>query len=296
MSRSPAANTDRRRSALARLLPHLGVFATLIALWEGASVAGWTNSFLVPRPSGIAAALADLYVFEGTIWRHFFITLYETVAGFLIGATVGISLAVASALNARFRRYASPYAVLLNVTPGLALTPIVIAWFGFGFSSKIALAAIICFFPIFVNTLTGLTRVDPDREELFRAIGASRLQVFLKLQLPAALPVTFAGLKIGMTTALIGAVVAEFAQATAGVGILMQRFSFALDMASSFATLASMSLMGLTLFTIMEILDDRIVFWRRDARMAAVSRARAASFVVRCGETRNEALRGGQFL
>jgi NitT/TauT family transport system permease protein len=150
--------------------------------------------------------------------------------------------------------------------------------------SKIALAAVICFFPIYVNTLTGLTQRDEDREELFRSVGASRYQVFRKLRVPAALPLMFAGFKIGLTTALIGAVVAEFAQATAGVGVLMSRFSFQLNMAASLATLLSMTVIGLLLFYAMEILDDRIVFWRRDTRMSAVSRARARAWEARSGE------------
>ena len=262
----------------ASLLPHLALIIALLVLWELATVAGLTNEFLVPRPSRIIAAIGDLYIFDRTIYSHFAITMYEAILGFAIGATVGISIAVASALSETFRRYVSPYAIVLNVTPGLALTPIIIAWFGFGYGSKVALAAVISFFPIFVNTLTGLTQVDADRGEMFRSLGASPVQVFWKLRVPAALPVMFAGLKIGMTTALIGAVVAEFTQATVGVGVLMQRYSFSLDMASAVATLLSMSLMGLTLYTLMEVLDDRLVFWRRDERMTSVSRRRAAAW------------------
>lgn len=261
-----------------RLLPHLVLFAALLGLWEAAVAMGVITSIMIPRPSAIAGAIWNLYVTQGTIYRHFFVTLTEAVLGFVIGAGVAIFLAVASALSDGFRRYVSPYAVVLNVTPGIALTPLVIAWFGFGMGSKIALAAIICFFPIFVNTLTGLSQTDPDREELFRSLGADRKTVFLRLRVPAALPLMFAGLKIGMTTALIGAVVAEFAQATEGVGVLMSRFSFQLNMASSLAALLSMTAMGLILYYAMELLDDRIVFWRRDARMSAVSRARARAW------------------
>ena len=261
-----------------RVLPHLALLAALLGLWEWAVASGSVDTIMVPRPSAIMGAIVELYVTEGTIYHHFFITLAEAVFGFLIGAGVAIALAVSSSLSENFERYVSPYAVVLNVTPGIALTPIIIAWFGYGMGSKIALAAVICFFPIFVNTLTGLRQTDPDREELFRSFGASRRQVFTQLRVPAALPLMFAGLKIGLTTALIGAVVAEFAQATAGVGVLMSRFSFALDMASSFATLLSMTLIGLLLFYTMEFLDDRVVFWRRDARMSAVSRARARAW------------------
>lgn len=268
----------RLLSFASTLLLHLGIFAVLIAIWESVIAAGLMNEFLLPRPSRIAAAMGQLYFFDGTIYRHFAITMYEAVAGFAIGATIGITLAVSSALSDTFRRYVAPYAIVLNVTPGLALTPVVIAWFGFGWGSKIALAAIISFFPVFVNTLAGLTQSDADRLEMFRSLGASKLQTFWKLNVPCALPVALAGLKIGMTTALIGAVVAEFAQATEGVGVLMQRYAFSLNMAAAIATLLSMSLMGLILFSLMELVDDRVVFWRRDARMAAISKKRASAF------------------
>lgn len=261
---------------LIRFLPHLAIFLALMALWEVAVANAWVNTFLVPSPTRIAGAFYKLYVSPGSIYWHLFVTMFEAVVGFTIGAAIGIGLAVASALNESFRRYVSPYAIVLNVTPGLALTPIIITWFGFGWGSKIALAAVITFFPIFVNTLAGLTRHEPEREELFRSLGADDAQRFWKLQVPGALPLMFAGLKIGMTTSLIGAVVAEFAQATEGVGVLMQRYSFRLDMASSVAVLLTMSLMGLTLFTIMEILDDRLVFWRRDAGMNRISGRRRA--------------------
>lgn len=263
---------------LFRILPHLMLFAALMLLWEWAVASGTIDTIMVPRPSAILGAIVELYVTKGTIYEHFFITLAEAVFGFLIGAGVAIALAVSSSLSENFERYVSPYAVVLNVTPGIALTPIIIAWFGYGMGSKIALAAVICFFPIFVNTLTGLRQTDADREELFRSFGATRRQVFVQLRVPAALPLMFAGLKIGLTTALIGAVVAEFAQATAGVGVLMARFSFSLDMASSLATLLSMTLIGLLLFYTMEFLDDRVVFWRREARLSAVSRARARAW------------------
>jgi NitT/TauT family transport system permease protein len=267
--------TARRITAFGiQLAKHLLVFAALIALWEGASELGLIDTILVPRPTDIWKGIVNLYITQGTIYWHFGITLYEAAMGFLIGSTMGLLLAMGSALNDNFRRYVSPYATLLNVTPGLALTPIIIAWFGFGYSSKIALGAITCFFPVFVNTLIGLTKVDAETAEMFRSLGASRRDTFLKLQLPAALPIIFAGFKIAVTTALVGAIVAEFSQGTAGIGVLMQRYAFQLNGGAAIASLLSMSLLGLMLFVIIEIIDDRIVFWRRDARMTAVSRKR----------------------
>jgi NitT/TauT family transport system permease protein len=263
---------------MGRIVPHLALFAGIVLVWEALVRLGVITSIMIPPPSAIGAAIVDLYFVSGTIWRPFFITLTEAVLGFLIGAAFAIFLAVSSSLSETFRRYVTPYAIVLNVTPGIALTPVVIAWFGFGMGSKIALAAIISFFPIFVNTLTGLLQQDRDREELFRSVGAKNAQVFWKLRVPAALPMMFAGLKIGLTTALIGAVVAEFAQATEGVGVLMNRFSFQLNMGASIATLLSMTLMGLILFYAMEFLDDRMVFWRREERRAAASRAKARAW------------------
>lgn len=267
-----------------RFLPHLVLFAVLIGFWEIAVATGLITSIIIPRPSAIWGAIVELYITERTIYRHFFITLTEAVVGFLIGAAIAVSLAVASSLSDRFRRYVTPYAVVLNVTPGIALTPVIIAWFGYGMGSKIALAAIISFFPIFVNTLTGLVQIDEEREELFHSLGASNYQVFRSLRAPAALPLMFAGFKIGLTTALIGAVVAEFAQATDGVGVLMSRFSFQLNMAASLATLLSMTIIGLILFYAMEFLDDRVVFWRRESRRAAASRARARAWAAQANK------------
>lgn len=274
----------RTKDRLLRILPHLIIFFTIIAIWEAACAAGLITSIIIPRPSAIFGAIIELYVTKRTIYHHFFITLGEAVFGFAIGAAIAIGLAVRSSLSEGFKRYVSPYAIVLNVTPGIALTPIIISWFGFGMGSKIALAAVLSFFPIFVNTLTGLTQYDEDREELFRSLGASRAQVFRNLRAPAALPMLFAGLKIGMTTALIGAVVAEFSQATEGVGVLMSRFSFQLNMAASIATLLSMTVIGLLLFYTMEFLDDRFVFWRRDARMATKSRVKAQKWKSRLGQ------------
>ncbi len=141
---------------LYRLAPHLALLAVILILWETAVRTGLITSIMVPKPSAIGAAFVELYITQRTIWSHFFITLGEAVFGFLIGAAIAIALAVGSSLSEAFGRYVAPYAVVLNVTPGLALTPIIIAWFGYGMGSKIALAAVLCFFPIFVNTLTGL--------------------------------------------------------------------------------------------------------------------------------------------
>lgn len=264
------------RKAVKATGKHIITFLVIITIWEGLGYYDYLNPLVLPWPSRIGAQLWDIFFVSGRIYLHFYTTLAEAVIGFFIGVSIGLSLAIAAAFSPTFRRYIAPYAVVFNVTPGIAVTPMIIAWFGFGWSSKIALAALICFFPPFVNTLTALLQTDEDAKDLFSSLGASRSQYFWKLQLPNAIPTIFAGLKLALTGALLGTIVAEFVSATAGVGILMQRFSFRLQIDGSFATLITMALMGLLLFTLMEILDNRIVFWRRGSRMQAVSKKRAA--------------------
>lgn len=259
-----------------RLLMHSMTFLVLIGGWELASNMGYLNKLIMPPPSWIAFRLYEMFFITGIIYWHFFVTMFEATCGFFFGVSIGMTLAITAAISPVFRRYWAPYAVVFNVTPGIAVAPFIIAWFGFGWSSKIALATLNAFFPVFINVLTGLLFVDKDATELFNSLRASRRQYFWKLQIPSSLPITIAGLKLGMTTALIGAVVAEFFSATEGVGILMQRFAFRLNMDGAFATLVNMSLMGLTLFTLMEYMDYKVLFWRRHKRMEQVSAARKA--------------------
>ena len=270
----PSAAAVRAR----RILIHVAIFAIVIGGWELLGAMGRLNDLILPPPSAIGYAIVDLYFVTGKIWWHFFVTMFEAVAGFAIGAGIGVALAIVAGLSATFRRYIAPYVVVVQVTPLIAVAPLMIAWLGFGWSSKIGIAALVCFFAPFVNTLTGLLNVDRDAEEMFRSLGASKRQVFWKLMLPSSVPIIMAGLKTAMALALIGAVVGEFISASEGVGILMQRASFALNIAESIAVLLSMALMGVILYAVMEILDDRIVFWRRDARMQAVGRRRKAAW------------------
>jgi NitT/TauT family transport system permease protein len=276
----PALVARRDASAVwpRRLATHLAIFVVVVGAWELLGVFGHLNDLILPAPSKIAAAFFNLYFVTGKIWWHFFVTMFEALAGFAIGAGIGIGLAIVAGLNPAFRRYIAPYVVVVQVTPLIAVAPLMIAWFGFGWNSKIAIAALVCFFAPFLNTLTGLLNVDQDSEEMFRSLGASKRQVFWKLMLPSSVPIIMAGLKTAIALALIGAVVGEFISASEGVGILMQRASFALNIAESIAVLLSMALMGLILYAAMEMLDDWIVFWRRDARMVAMSRRRAAAW------------------
>ncbi|HEX6207652.1 MAG TPA: ABC transporter permease [Actinomycetota bacterium] len=263
--------TELETSSLARRVgsawPAFLVFALLVAAWEGAARAELISRLVLPAPSRIFLALIELFT-SGLIWEHLRATFLETMAGFAVGAGSAFVLAVLSSFWGWFRQIVSPYMIILQVTPRVALAPIFITWFGFGLMPKIVMAATICFFPVFINTLTGLLNTDEEALEMFRSMGASKRQIFTQFTMPSAMPVTFAGLKTGITLALIGAIVAEFVATSQGLGLLIDRFNFRLAMEEAFAVLLVLALLGLLLYGVMEFLDRRIVFWTREERLS----------------------------
>ena len=277
--REPLEISSGSRMLLAtRVARPVAIFAAVVAVWEIAARMGWLDELTSPRPSKIVESIYRIYVEQGNVYWHFFVTFVEAMAGFAIGAAAGVGLAIFAGLNESFRRYIQPYILVPQVTPRVALTPILIAWLGFGWSPKIAIAALICFFPPFVNTVTGMLSVDEESSEMLRSMGASKRQIFWKLQLPNATPIIMAGLKTAMSLALAGAIVGEFLSANQGMAVLIARYTYSLNMASAFAVLLSLTLMGFVLFKIAEFADSRIVFWRHDERLAQVSRKRAAQW------------------
>jgi NitT/TauT family transport system permease protein len=274
---APASVASSARSTrINRLAAHLAIFLAIIAVWELAARAGWLDELTSPRPSAIVESIYRIYLEQRNVYWHFFVTFVEAMAGFLIGSAAGVALAIAAGLNDAFRRYVQPYILVPQVTPRVALTPILIAWLGFGWSPKIAVAALICFFPPFVNTVTGMLSVDEEATEMMRSLGASKRQIFWKLQLPNAMPIIMAGLKTAMSLALAGAIVGEFLSANQGMAVLIARYTYSLNMASAFAVLLSLTALGFVLFKIAEFADTRIVFWHHDGRLTEVGRKRAA--------------------
>jgi NitT/TauT family transport system permease protein len=218
---------------------------------------------ILSKPSEIVPALFSA-ITSKFVWVNFWVTFQETMYGFLIGAGSGFLLGVLIALSKTFSRAVYPIVVLFQATPRVALAPVFIAWFGFGMSSKVALAAAICFFPVLVNTITGLSLVDENALMLMRSLKASKFQVFMHLRMLSALPTVFAGLKSAMTFALIGAVIAELLGSNEGAGQLIDAASFQLQMENVFAYLTLLGFMGLGLFLVINAIERRIVFWHSD--------------------------------
>ena len=285
--------SDRRRAIspmrlVGRLWPPLVFLVLLIALWELALAVDYVSESILPHPKDIVVSFYELTIEESFIWDDVGATLWESVAGFLLGSALGLALAIPSGLSPIMRQMLGPYAVALQVTPRIAIAPLIIAWAGFGYNSKIWIAAIIAFFPVYVNALTGILTVDEDAREMFRSLGASRWQTFTHLMVPGSLPVMFAGLKTAAGLALVGAVVGEFISAERGLGVLVQQFSSQLAIADAFAVILMLMFLGLLLYATMEWLERATVFWLHDGRLVARSRRRAARAEKRLGKSLKE--------
>ena len=248
------------------ILYPFGFLLAALAVWQLIVIFDYVDSLILPPPGDVAISFVDI-ILEGRIWADVWVTTFATLAGFAIAAVGGVGLAIITGLSPRMKAMLYPHVIALQVTPRIALAPILIAWLGFGEGPKIAIAALIAFFPVFVNTLTGMLSIGVEEEEMFRSLGANRRQLFVDLMLPSSLPMIFAALKTAMTLALTGAVVGEFIASESGLGLLVKRFSYQLNMDDAFAVLIILMLLGLVLYAITAVMDSVVVYWNHDGRM-----------------------------
>lgn len=275
------APKNRARAIIAR---HLGIFVALISAWELACRLEWLDPLFFPYPSAILDGFWRLYITQGNIWPHLGLTMFAVVVGFAAGSVLGIGLAICVGMSDRLRRYLKPYVIVLEATPRIAIGPVIIAAFGFGWTSKTAIVMLVCFFAPFVNTLNGMISVDRDKIEMFRSMGATRIQTFRKLLFPSALPEISAGLRLAMASALGGALVAEFIASNAGLGVLITQYTGTLNMASAFVCVLTLSALGYFIFRGMEAVDRFIIFWADRDRIEAVGRKRLSSWRAKMGD------------
>ena len=259
------------------LLKHFVLFFVLMSIWQ---IANWSGAdpLLFPSPIGIVESMVSIFVIKGTIWHHLGATFAKAMGGMVIGSLIGMGLAVSAALSATFRDYLKPYIVVIEAMPRIAVGPVFVALMGFGYGSAVALAALVCFFAPFINTLTGLLQVDEEAEELFRSLGATRRQIFFRLMIPNALPLIAAGLKLATAGAFAGALVAEFISANVGLGVMMGRYVHTLNMEFAFGTLFSITAFGYLLFRTMEAINYRAIYWHSEQLMQRRSRRQAAQW------------------
>lgn len=240
-----------------------GGLLVFLLLWQLLVWIGDYPTFILPSPALVARKFVTV-IQNGLLWRHFQITLVETLMGFGLGFTSATVLGYWLAWHPLAERLVTPYIVAMQAVPVIAIAPLLVIWFGFGMLSKILVCALIVFFPILINTVAGLRSLQDEWLELMRAFSATRWQTFKLVELPGSLPVLFAGIKLGVTLSVIGAVVGEFAGAEAGLGALINIARGGLyDTPLLFVALFTLVAMALTLYGIVVMLERRYAMWHK---------------------------------
>ncbi|MBK1658130.1 ABC transporter permease [Paracraurococcus ruber] len=242
----------RAKAAPAALI--LSVFL----VWEAVCAAGGVSDILLPRPS---AVLYELYDRWWALWPHTWQTLYTTLVGFAIGTAVGVLLGVLIGSSRLAYDTAYPLLVGISSIPKVAVVPIFVLWFGAGTVPAVLTAAIICIFPIVVNVATGIATVEPELEDVMKTLRASKLDILWNVQLPRAMPYFFASLKVAVTLAFVGSVVAETVASNRGVGNMMMVASSSFNVPLVFAGLFILAGLGVALYLIFSAVERRVAGW-----------------------------------
>lgn len=233
--------------------------AVFLAVWKVATVVGGYPEFILPAPE-VVGERALRAAASGVLWEHTAVTLLEIVLGFAAGATTAIVTGIALGKSVLVERVLSPYIVAAQAVPILALAPLFAIWFGGGLLARVVICALIVFFPIAIATMVGIRSADPLLGEMLRSLGATNAQRTRLLEIPSALPVLFGGLRVGVTLAVIGAVVAEWAGASAGLGVLINIANQGLfDTPLMFVALATLAIIGLAFYGLVVVIERRLV-------------------------------------
>jgi NitT/TauT family transport system permease protein len=240
--------------------PAIVVFVLAIAAWQGAIAAFHVQQFLLPKPSDIVRAFWND---RHTLWPAGWYTFKEALGGFAIGSALGIAVAT---VIGRFKLVGTallPIAIAANAVPVIAFAPITGAWFGeVSPHSKMAIAGILCFLPLMVNTLRGLQSADPHQIELMRSYAASDFAIWRRVRVPTALPFVFTALKVASVLAMIGAIVGEyFGGAFNALGVLIRSDAQILDFVTAWAGILTASLLGLALYGAVVLTERLVVRW-----------------------------------
>jgi len=254
--------TRRKLTLLPRLVVTLVAAAAMVALWGLTVRFLKTPEVVFPAPTGVFRALwAGLFI-DGLYWRHIGITPYQILAGFGIGACVGLFLGIAIAEVSVLRLVIHPYVIAFQNVPKVAIAPLFVIWFGFDAGSKIAIAATIAFFPVVINVIAGLNSADEKQIEMLQVFGGNVAWKFFLVRLPTALPFLFAGLDIAMVLAIVGSIVGEFVGAKVGLGYLIMQYNFTLDMNGIFAVLVIYTVIGYGLHLAVRTAQEYCIWWR----------------------------------
>jgi NitT/TauT family transport system permease protein len=230
-----------------------------LGVWKLVIAVGGLPPYILPPPEDVAGRFVEAWA-EGVMTPHAVATLREVVAGFVVGAALAVALGYLLARSRVAERVLSPYLVAAQATPILALAPLLALWFPDGLTGKIVICSLIVFFPVAVATMVGIRSVDAGLLELGRSLRATRRQIFLTLEVPAALPSILGGMRVGVTLAVVGAIVGEWAGADRGLGVLINLARGSLfDIPLMFATLVTIALLGVALYVLVVLVERRLV-------------------------------------
>ena len=245
------------------------VVMALMALWEAAVRIGDIKAFLLPAPSVVLQSIA-----QKPLWylQHAYQTLVETFLGFAFAVFFGILIAICIVYSRVLEHSLYTFLVTMNAVPKIAIAPLFVVWLGTGLEPKVAVAALVAIFPIVIDTVQGLRSVEPAMLDLARSLRGSPLKVLWKIRAPCALPSVFAGLKVGISLAFIGAIVGEFISSQGGLGYVVVTSQSNFETAQMFAAILILALLSLLLFNLIELSEHLLLPWhvsrRRDRRPA----------------------------
>lgn len=235
------------------------VYVALLGLWEACTRLFHVPGWILPAPSAVAAASSD---WAPELVANTWVTVQETIVGFVLGLVIALPLAVAIAFTGTLRRLLYPILLGLQSVPKVALAPLVILWLGIGSSPKIVIVVLVCFFPILVNVVAGFEAVPSAMLDLMHSLRASKYSTFRLLRVPIALPHLFTGCKIAITFAVIGAVIGEFVAAQEGLGYMILMSTAQSQTPLAFAAILLLTVISVLLFHMIEIVERAMVDWR----------------------------------
>lgn len=257
--RPPASSASDAARSAAGLWPIAVAFAVFVLIWKLVVVIGGLPVFILPPPETVAMRFVTAWL-DGTIEPHAATTLGEVILGFVVGSSFGLVAGYGLARSRLVERLVSPYLVAAQAVPILALAPLLALWFGPGLLAKVIICGLIVFFPVAITTMVGIRSVDGGLLELVRSLRATRRQILTTLEIPAALPSILGGLRVGVTLAVVGAIVGEWAGADRGLGVLVNLARGSLfDIPLLFATLATIALLGIVLYLVVVLAERRLV-------------------------------------
>jgi putative hydroxymethylpyrimidine transport system permease protein len=243
---------------LARVVLPVLILAVLLGAWEAYARSGAVDELLLPAPTQVARSLVDD---RALLARNLGVTAQEVGLGLLVALVAGVVLAVALHFSRVLRSAVYPLLVASQAVPVVIVAPLLVVWFGFGILPKLVIIALVCFFPIVVTTLDALAAVDPDQRKLLATLDASRWQAFRWAEAPAALPAALSGAKIAVAVAVIGAVFAEYAGSSEGLGHLVLTSIPQLETARAYAAVVVLAAFAVLLFSLLALAERRLVPW-----------------------------------